>query len=186
MSSKDVSGGIWRFLIGAIAFCVVAVIVFVGWLKEDISSRSAPASAPVAAVSAALTAPLPSIDVDATKIIGMSRPAIWKYLGKPGEKNREIEFFDIGDGITVEVQYHKGRGGQMTVTSTTAGTFHDSTRVQEWAHLPPLELTAPRNFAGVKDSRNSVQAVVINGKKCGVGLTDRELTVLTEEFEQAP
>ena len=186
MSSRDVAGGIWRFLIGAFVLCVFVVFVLVGWLRDDISARSAPVSAPVPVVPAAPAVPLPSVDVDATQIIGMPRKAIWKYLGKPGEKDRVSEFFDVGDGLTVEVQYHKGRGGQMAVTSTTPGVFHDSARVQGWAHLPPLMLTAPRNVGGLRDSRNTVQAVVINGKRCEVGLTDRELTVLTEEFEQAP
>jgi hypothetical protein len=174
-------------LIGAVVLCVFIVFVLVGWLRDDISARSTPVAAPVPAVPAAPAAvQLPSVDVDTTKIIGMPRKAIWKYLGNPGEKDRVSEFFEVGDGLTVEVQYYKGRGGQMVVTSTTPGVFHDSARVQGWAHLPPLMLSAPRDIGSVKDSRNTIQAVVINGKRCEVGLTDRELTVLTEEFEQAP
>jgi|GEM_PF-5448078 hypothetical protein len=186
--SRDVAGGIWRFLIGLIVTPIIVLAVLVGWCTGDADRHQPqqPTPPPVAAVPAAPTLPLPSVDVDATKIIGKSRQAIRKYLGKPGENNREIEFFDVGEGITVEVQYYKGRGGQMAVTSTTAGMFHDSTRVQEWAHLPPLTLTATRDFAGVKDSRNTVQSVDINGKRCGVGLTDHDLTVLTEEYEQSP
>ena len=129
--------------------------------------------------------PLPSVDVDATKIIGRSRQAIRKYLGK-SDSAGQSDFFEVGDGISVEVDYYKGRAGQLAVTSSTAGIFHDSTRAQEWAHLPSLILTAPQNFPRVQDYRTTEEAVIINGKSCHVTISDRVLNVLTEEFEQSP
>ena len=163
--SRDVAGGIWRFLIGLIVTPIVVVAVLFWWCTDDVDHRQPqqPIAPPVAAVPAAPTLPLPSVDVDATKIIGRSRQAIRKYLGKPDSAGQS-DFFEVGDGISVEVDYYKGRAGQLAVTSSTAGIFHDSTRSQEWAHLPHLMLTSPQSFPRVQDYRTTTEAVMINGK----------------------
>ena len=130
MSSRDVAGGIWRFLIGAVVLCVVAVIVLVGWLKDDVEShlsRSAPVAAAAPPAPPVPNVALPAVDVNATRIIGKSRQAIRKDLGEPKETDRGMDAFDVGEGISVGVQYYKGRGGQMVVTSSTYGAFNVST-----------------------------------------------------------
>lgn len=173
MSSSDVAGGIWKFLIGLIGFCLLAVLVFVGWLKDDVDShlsRSAPVTAVATPAPPVPNVELPAVDVNATRIIGKSRQAIRKDLGEPKETDLGMDAFDVGEGISVGVQYYKGRGGQMVVTSSTSGVFHDSTRALEWARIP---------------SGQTGQAVGINGKRCNVSVTDQILTVSTEEFERA-
>jgi hypothetical protein len=183
MSSREVAGGIWKFLIGVIGFCFIAVIVFVGWLKEDIDShqnRSAPVTAAAIPVSPIPNLALPPVSVDATKIIGKSRQEIRKHLGKPKENGQGMEVFDMGEGINVGVQYLNGHAGWMTVTSSIAGMFHASPRVLEWAHLPPVILSPGSNAY-----RNAEQPVSINGKTCQVSMSDQILTVRTKEFERS-
>jgi len=184
--SRDVAGGIWRFLIGLIVTPIAVIALLFWWCTDDADHHQPQQPTPRAAVavSAAPPLPLPSVDVDATKIIGRSRQAIRKYLGKPDSAGQS-DFFEVGEGISVEVDYYKGRAGQMAVTSSTTGIFHDSTRAQGWAHLPQLMLTSPQNLPRVQDYRTTQEAVIINGKSCHVTISDKVLSVLTQEFEQS-
>jgi hypothetical protein len=190
MSSKDVAGGIWRFLIGAVVLCVVAVIVFVGWLTDGVPTSPGP-SVPISAATPTQVpyhdSPLPDFRVPAGQVIGRSRAAVRKFLGKPSDTDdtggEHADTFNLDHGFKLEVGYLKGRGASIRLTGSIPRDFNS---VRAWADLPEISISSRRDdWPGVtKGWAESQSAFTISGKPCRLTVSNGVLQVFTTEYPQ--
>lgn len=132
--------------------CLVATFVLTTACKDDTAQPPAPepvaqAAQPVAPAPPPPPAPadaspgqqlkLPSVRIDATKILGMPRTDVDKILGEANEN----EVYERGPDNGILVLYDKGKAAGIEVLGTETGwdDFSDEQRafVREWFGVKP-------------------------------------------------